>query len=316
MENVLVTGGAGFIGSVIVKELNNNNYNPIVYDNLVNGHRESIDCTFIEGDLRDKESTNNLFKKFKIENVIHCAGFIEGESMKNPYKFFDNNVIGGINLLESMVKNDAKKIIFSSSAGVYAPKDSPIVESDLKEPKNFYGETKLMFEKILKWYDNIHGIKSVSLRYFNAFGTFDGLGERHDPETHLIPLVLLTSLGKRDSIDIFGTDYNTLDGTCIRDYVHVHDIARAHMDAMKGLKENSKVYNLGTGKGNSVKEIIETVKKISDKNFNVNLRKRRLGDAPMLVADSTKIKNELGWFPKKNLEEELKITLDYFDKKI
>lgn len=313
MEKILVTGGAGFIGSVIVRELIHNGYQPVVYDNLVKGHRESINCEFIKGDLKDKNLLEGVFKKFEIVAVIHCAGFIEAEeSMKNPYKFFENNVVCGGNLLEIMVKNNVKKIIFSSSAGVYAPKSTPLVESDLKEPKNFYGETKLMFEKILRWYDDIHEVKSVILRYFNAFGTFEELGERHSPETHLIPLILFTSLGKRESISIFGTDYDTPDGTCIRDYIHVHDIARAHILAMENLEDESKIYNLGTGKGNSVKEIIEIIKKISSKNFEVINEKRRSGDHPILVADSDKIKRELGWFPKKKLDEELKKTLKYF----
>lgn len=312
--NILVTGGAGFIGSITVKKLLNKGYSVIVFDNLSNGNKDSIDsrAEFIKGDLNDKDLLNKTFKKFNINAVIHFAGFIEaGESMKNPKKYFENNIFNGINLLEVMIENNVKKIIFSSSAGVYASKESLLIEEDIKEPTSVYGDTKLIFERILKWYDKIYGIKHIALRYFNATGSLEDLGEKHNPETHLIPLVILTALGKRDSIDIFGSDYKTFDGTCIRDYIHVEDIADAHILALEKLSTESKIYNIGTGKGNSVKEIIDKVKEISGKDFKVNKKEKRIGDSAILIADAEKAKRELNWIAKHDINKCIKDSFDF-----
>lgn len=316
---ILVTGGAGFIGSITTKYLLDKGYDVIVYDSLVKGHKDSIDprAIFIHGCLSNKELLDKTFQDFNIKAVIHFAGFIEaGESMKQPEIFFENNIINSMNLLNSIVKNKIKKIIYSSSAGVYAAKDKPIVEGNLKEPVNFYGETKLIFERILKWYDQIYGIKSISLRYFNAYGNFEELGENHMPETHLIPLTILTAMGKKDSIKIYGHNYPTLDGTCIRDYIHVKDLAEAHLLALENLKEESKIYNVGTGKGVSVREVIDLVKEITGNDFKVIEEQRRLGDPAILVADSNKIKKELGWSPRHNIKQGLKETIKYFQENL
>jgi len=315
---VLVTGGAGFIGSVTTKKLLDQGYEVVVYDSLIKGHQDAVDprAEFVQGCLSDKKLLDKTFKKFNIDSVIHFAFFSEvGESMRDLSKFFHNNLVCGINLLDAMVNNNVKKIIFSSSAGVYSSKDSPIKEEDSKEPVHFYGETKLMFERLLKWYDTLYGIKFTALRYFNAAGACGDLGERHDIETHLIPLVIFTALGKRENIKIFGTDYNTPDRTCIRDYVDVKDLAEVHLLALDNLNDSSKIYNVGTGKGKSVKEVIETVKKISGKDFEVIKSERREGDPAILVADSTKIQTELGWKPKISFEEGLRETWAWFKRK-
>lgn len=312
--NILVTGGAGFIGSVVVKKLLNKGYFVVVYDNLSKGYKNSIDsrAEFIKGDLKDKELLEDSLKKHNINAVIHLAGFIEaGESMKNPFKYFQNNVFNGTNLLEAMIKNNIKKIIFSSSAGVYASKETLISENDVKEPASIYGETKLMFEKILKWYNKIYGINYIALRYFNACGSYNGLGEQHNPETHLIPLVILTALGKRESINIFGTDYNTPDGTCIRDFIHVEDIADAHILGLENIKNKTNEYNIGTGEGISVKEIIKKVKKITKKDFIVNEKQKREGDPAILIANPNKAKKELNWIPKHNIDECIKDSFEF-----
>lgn len=308
---VLVTGGAGFIGSHTVKVLLDAGFEVVVYDNLSNGVRESVSCSLIQGDLKDKELLNNVFEENNFDAVIHFAGFIEaGESMKQPSRFFENNIIFGTNLLEAMVKNNVKKIIFSSSAAIYKAQDYPLKENDLAEPDNFYGETKLMFEKLLQWYDRIHGLKFIALRYFNAAGASFGLKENHNPETHIIPLILQTALGKRDHIKIFGTDYNTPDGTCLRDYVHVEDLANAHLLALQNLEDKSNFFNVGVGKGYSVKELIDIVKKNTGKEFKVVLSDRRPGDPPVLIANSEKIKQVLGWEAKFDINQIIKSAWD------
>ncbi len=313
LNKILVTGGAGYIGSIVTKKLIDRGYSVIVYDSLIKGYRDNIKTDFVKGCLSDKKLLDETFKKFNIEAVIHFAGFIEaGESMKYPSKFFNNNVINGLNLLNVMIENNVKKIIFSSSAAVYKPKDKPLKEEDLKEPVNVYGETKLMFERILKWYDIVHGIKFTALRYFNAFGTSDGLGEKHNPETHLIPLVVATALGKRERINIFGTDYGTPDRTCIRDYIDVKDLAEAHILALENLKNESQIYNVGTGKGISVREVISTIKNITKKDFKVIEEKRRAGDSAIIIADPGKIKKKLKWEPKYSFKQGLEETINYF----
>jgi len=314
---ILVTGGAGFIGSVTTKKLLDKGHTVVVYDSLIKGHQDAVDARaeFVQGCLSDKKLLDETFKKFQIDAVIHFAGFAEaGESMKEPSKFFHNNIICGINLLDAIVNNNVKKIIFSSSAGIYSSKDSPILEEDPKEPIHFYGETKLMFERLLKWYDALYGIKFIALRYFNAAGACGNLGERHDIETHLIPLVIFAALGKRENIKIFGTDYDTPDRTCIRDYVDVKDLAEVHLLALDNLSDSSKIYNVGTGEGKSVREVIDAVKEISGKDFEVIETGRREGDPAMLVANSEKIQRELGWKPKISFEEGLKETWEWFEK--
>lgn len=312
---ILITGGAGFIGSITTKKFLDKGHEVIVYDSLIKGHKESVDprARFVQGCLSNKKLLETTFRRFKPEAIVHFAGFIEaGESMKSPNKFFGNNLINGLRLLDIMILNNVKKIIYSSSAAVYAAKNKPLVEEDLKRPVNVYGETKLMFERILKWYEVVYGIKFTALRYFNAFGTSNGLGERHNPETHLIPLAISVALGKRENIKIFGTDYKTPDGTCIRDYVDVKDLAEAHVLALENLKNKSKIYNVGTGKGISVRQVINTIKKITKKNFKVIESEKRSGDPEILIANPSKIKKELGWKPKNNFEQELKETIEYF----
>jgi len=239
---ILVTGGAGFIGSQVVKKLLGDNYEVVVYDSLVNGHREFVPekAKFVKGDLYDMNLLESVFNENNFDAVMHFAGFTSmGESVENPMKYFKNNIVNGLNILNVCVKNGVKKFIFSSSAGVYGtPENLPITESENRKPENPYGETKLIFENFLKSYDKAYGLKSVCLRYFNASGADRNLeiGEDHTPETHLIPLILDVALGRRDSINIFGTDYDTKDGPCIRDYVHVEDLANAHIKALEKIK--------------------------------------------------------------------------------
>ncbi len=305
MKNILVTGGAGYIGSHTVKELLKTEYYPIVLDDLSGGHRDAVlGGEFIEGDLADKKKLKGIFKKHSIDSVIHFAASIEvGESVKNPSKYFQNNIVAGLNLLDIMIENRVKKMVFSSSAAVYGePKKIPIEEDDPTIPTNPYGLTKLMFEQILETYDVAYGLKSVSLRYFNAAGADpEGkLGPDHRHKTHLITVAMLVVLKKLPRLEIYGTDYPTPDGTCIRDYIHVTDLAKAHILALKYLDKNKKsgVYNLGNEKGNSVREVVETVKKVTEIDFPVIETKRRAGDPPKLVASSKKIKKDLGWEPR------------------
>lgn len=316
---VLVTGGAGYIGTATSKKLLDEGHQVIILDSLINGHSDTIDprAKFARGCLSDKDFLDRIFKKNNFDAVIHFAGFIEaGDSMKKPDIFFGNNVINGMRLLDAMVRNNVKKIIYSSSAGVYSADTKKLKETSEKEPASVYGETKLMFERVLKWYDEIHGIKYTSLRYFNASGCWNELGERHEPETHLIPLIIFAALGKRDSIKIFGTDYKTRDGTCVRDYIDIQDLAEAHLLALISLKDKSTAYNVGTGKGKSVREVINAVKKITGQDFPVIEEKRRAGDPAILVADSSKIKKELGWKPKVSFEQGLDDAIRFFQKQL
>ncbi|MDI6703418.1 MAG: UDP-glucose 4-epimerase GalE [bacterium] len=304
-KKILVTGGAGYIGSHTVKELTKRGFETVVYDNLEKGHREAVvDGEFVLGDLADLDTLRETFTKHRIDSVIHFAADSEvGESVKNPAKYFQNNVANGLNLLRVMLENGVKKIVFSSTAAVYGePERIPILESDKTLPTNPYGESKLIFENILKYYELAYGLRYISLRYFNAAGADpDGLiGEDHNPETHLIPLVLQTALGLKDEVEIFGTDYDTPDGTCIRDYIHVTDLAEAHILALEALAKGgeSKIYNLGNGNGYSVKEVIEVAKKVVRREIKTVLSERRQGDPSILVASSEKIMRELGWKPK------------------
>jgi len=302
--NVLVTGGAGYIGSQVVKELLKKGFKPIIYDNLSTGHKEALlGGEFIEGELSDIDQIDQAIKKHKPKAVIHFAASIEVEqSAKEPENYFENNLLNGLNLLKMMKKNNVSKFIFSSSAAVYGQvKKTPIDEGDPKNPLNPYGLTKLMFEQILSTYKDAYGLKSISLRYFNAAGADPSgrIGQDSKKPTHLITRTLLTALGKYPEIEIFGTDYQTKDGTCIRDYIHVKDLATTHILALKALDKSSfnPVYNLGTGSGYSVKEVIEAAKKITGINFKVKNGPRRPGDPAILVASNKKAKKELGFKP-------------------
>lgn len=302
---ILVTGGAGYIGSQMLRQLLEKNYETVVLDNLEGGHKEALPkgTILVVGDIHDQKVLSSLFSQHKFEAVMHFAGVISmKESTENPYKYFYTNTFGALNLLEIMVKAKVKRLIFSSSAGIYGnPVHLPIKEDDPKAPTNPYGESKLMVEKILSWYDKIYNLRSISLRYFNAAGaSLDGqFGEAHKDETHIIPLAAAAALSKSE-FTIFGQDYQTKDGTCIRDYVHVIDLCDAHLLALNALMNNHPTasFNVGPGIGFSNIEVVEMLKKVSGINFAVKFGLRRPGDANELVADATKIKNELGWKPK------------------
>ena len=301
---ILITGGAGYIGSHTVGLLQKEDYEVVVFDNLVYGHKEAISCPLVIGDLLDKKAVSKVFEENKFNAVIHFAAYaLAGESMREPGKYFENNILGGLNLLEAMKNFDVKYIVFSSTCAVYGyPKKLPVTESSPLNPVSVYGESKLTFEKILRWYDEIYGIKNICLRYFNAAGAdLEGrIGEDHQPETHIIPLAIKTALGQQKEFTLFGDDYPTPDGTCIRDYIHVLDLASAHIKALEFLqKENrSDIFNVGTGNGYSNKQILEMVKKISGVDFPVKIAPRRPGDPAAIWADNKKIKKVLGWQPK------------------
>ncbi len=302
---ILITGGAGYIGSHINKTMNKAGYETLIVDNLINGYEEAIQWGFFEeADLKDYKTLTKIFQQNDIEGVIHCAAFISvAESVKNPVMYLKNNYQNTLNLIRVMKENKVDKFIFSSTAALYGiPETIPIKENTPLKPINPYGQSKLLVEKMLKREADEANIKYTSLRYFNAAGADPEtqIGENHQPETHLIPLVLDTAIGKRTTISIFGDDYDTPDGTCIRDYIHVCDLAQAHLLAYKYLEENneSKIYNLGNGEGFSVKEVIETCKKVTKAPIPTLIESRREGDPARLVADSTKIKEELKWKPK------------------
>lgn len=299
--NILVTGGAGYIGSHTVKMLEQMGENVVTYDNLIKGHRSAVKCKrFIEGDISDSELLENTIKTYDIEAVIHFAAFsLVGESMENPALYYKNNVEGTLNLLETMLKCDVKKLVFSSTAAVYGePESIPITEDSLKIPTNVYGRTKLMMESVMEDYSKAYGLKYIALRYFNACGADESgeIGEDHNPESHLIPLILDACLGKRAGIKIYGDDYNTKDGTCIRDYIHVNDLAKAHILALKALYNghDSAAYNLGNGVGFSVKEIIAAAERVTGVILKKEIIERRKGDPAILIASSEKAKTELG----------------------
>lgn len=309
---VLVAGGAGYIGSHMVDQLINEGYDVVVADNLSTGHRQAVNpkAKFYLGDTRDPKFLDDLFAKEEIEAVIHMDAFsLVSESMKNPLKYFDNNVIGMIILLEAMKRAGVKYIVFSSTAATYGnPERVPIHEKDHKEPINPYGESKLIMEHIMKWVEKADGIHSVALRYFNAAGAKqDGsIGEDHHPETHLIPMVLKVAAGQQDTLKIFGDDYDTPDGTNVRDYVHILDLVDAHILAMEYLKKGnpSNVFNLGSSTGFSNKQIVEAARKVTGQPIPAEMAPRRGGDPDTLVADSTKAREVLGWKPKfDNIED-------------
>lgn len=296
---ILVTGGAGYIGSVTTELLLDAGHEVTVFDNLGRGHREAIDprATFIEGDLGDSAAITAAVSQTAPDAVMHFAAYaLVGESMEDPSMYFRNNVIGGIHLAEAMVAAGVRKIVFSSTCATYGQPDQvPITEETLQRPQNPYGESKLMFEKILAWHQQINGLQPVFLRYFNACGATAKFGEDHDPETHLIPLVLRVALGQRESVKIFGDDYDTPDGTCLRDYIHISDLAQAHMLALE--KDVSGPFNLGTGSGNSVLEVIEACREVTGHAIPAERVARRPGDPARLVASAEKARRVLGWQP-------------------
>jgi UDP-glucose 4-epimerase len=309
---VLVTGGAGYIGSVVAEELIRDGHETVVYDSLYKGHRAAVDpqATFVGADLMDGERLRHTLSEHKIEAVIHMAAdSLVGESVTHPAKYYRNNVIAGLALLDAMNDAGVKRIVFSSTAATYGePAKQPIEESDPTVPTNPYGESKLAFEHALRWYDGAYGLRFASLRYFNAAGATERCGEVHDPETHLIPIVLQVATGRRAHVEIYGDDYPTRDGTCVRDYIHVVDLARAHIMALGALDEGSRIYNLGCGgEGYSVREVIETARSVTGRDIAVRVGARRAGDPAVLVASSAKIRQELGWKP---VRQDLRVIIE------
>jgi UDP-glucose 4-epimerase len=296
---ILVVGGAGYIGSVCAELLLDEAHEVAVFDNLAEGHRRAVDerATFIEGDLSDRKKIEAALSSTRPEAVMHfAANALVGESMRDPSKYFRNNIANGLNLLDAMVATGVQRLVFSSTCAIFGlPERVPIDETSPPRPINPYGESKLAFEKILRWYDEIHGLKFVSLRYFNAAGASANFGEDHRVETHLIPNVLKVALGQKPHVEIYGADYETPDGTCIRDYIHIIDLARAHILALGA--PQSELYNLGTGGGSSVREVIEACHKITGRKIQTVEKPRRPGDPSRLIASSKKIKKDLGWRP-------------------
>lgn len=301
--NILVTGGAGYIGSVTTHELLAAGHTVTVFDSLVHGYRAAVPpgAAFVQGDILDRAALEAVLDEHEPEAVVHFAAFIEaGESMRDPGKYFRNNVAGSLNLIDTVVAHGVRRFVFSSTAAVYAASDEPLREDSTIAPVNCYGETKLMIERMLKWYSAIHGLSFVALRYFNAAGAAGERGEAHMPETHLIPNVLQVPLGKRESVTIFGDDYPTPDGTCIRDYIHILDLAQAHVLALEALDTPGRAltFNLGNGAGYSNKQVADVARQVTGHPIPALLGQRRPGDAPRLVALSDAIKRELGWQPR------------------
>lgn len=302
--SILVTGGAGYIGSHTIQRLLEQGESAIVVDNFSTGHKQTLNnIEFVECDIRDKKSLSEVFKKYSIDAVIHfAASSLVGESMVDPAKYYENNLVGTLRLLEVMAQFNVKNLVFSSTAATYGnPIDVPISEDQVTRPTNTYGETKLAMEHMMKWFETAHGIKYVALRYFNAAGAHPNgmIGEDHSPETHLIPLVFQVALNQRKYISVYGDDYPTKDGTCIRDYIHVCDLADAHVKAVQYLRSGqpSTTCNLGNGDGYSVLEIIQAVREVTNREIPTKIESRRNGDPAILIADATKAKNILGWLP-------------------
>lgn len=322
MAKVLIVGGAGYIGSHNVRLFLNKGYDVVIVDNLNTGHMKAVDprATFYKEDIRNKDAMVEIFKKEKPDAVVHFAALsLVGVSMKDPLAYFDNNVYGMIALLEAMQEVGINKIVFSSSAATYGEQDKmPLTEESPTHPTSVYGETKLMMETIMRWCDQCIGIKYVSLRYFNAAGaSFDGtIGEDHNPETHLIPLILQVPLGKRDHISVFGQDYPTRDGTCVRDYIHVEDLADAHVRAVEYLLADkpSNIFNLGSGDGQTVTEMIKSAEKIVGKPIKTEYVDRRPGDPANLIASNKKAKEVLGWTNTKTLDEIIESAYNFHKK--
>ncbi len=317
---VLVTGGAGYIGSVAVAELIRAGHAVVVYDNISKGHPAAVPASIpvIRADVGDRATLDRTLSEYKIEAVMHFAASIEaGESMRVPEKFFRNNSAATLTLLEAMLASGIRRFVFSSTAALYGdPEHIPIRETDALRPTNVYGESKLLVERMLAWFERIHGLRYASLRYFNAAGATETLGEVHDPETHLIPLVLAVALGKRKNVSIYGTDYPTADGTCVRDYIHVADLATAHVLALEALdREPQLIFNLGNGQGFTVREVIEAARRVTGHPIPAVEAPRRAGDPAVLVASSEKIQKELGWRPKfPDLEEIIASAWRWFRK--
>jgi len=298
---ILVTGGAGYIGGTVAQLLLDHGHEVVIYDNLCHGHRSMVPerAAFVEGELADRAALEKLLHT-GIDGVMHFAALIEaGESMKKPEIYFRNNSASTLSLLEAMLATGVNRLVFSSTAAVYGePESTPIREDAKLKPTNAYGESKLLVERMLEWLNRIHGLRCASLRYFNVAGAIDGRGEAHEPESHLIPLILDVALGRRQSIKIFGKDYPTKDGTCIRDYIHVRDLARAHLLAFEALKTRDRlIYNLGNGVGFTVREVIESARRVTGHPIPVVEEPRRAGDPAVLIASSEKIGKELGWKP-------------------
>lgn len=298
---ILVTGGAGYIGSITTEQLILKGYDVVVFDNLFQGHRDAVhpDATFIEGDLADREAVEKVFSDYHIDAIMHFASYtLVGESVEKPFLYLGDNTRNGLNLLETAVAHGVRKFILSSTANLFDdPREIPIKEDERIVPGSPYGEGKYLLERILNWLDQTVDLKYAALRYFNAAGASERFGEDHDPETHLIPLVLQVASGKREYIEVFGNDYPTKDGTCIRDYIHVIDLAQAHILALEALDKGSRKYNLGNGKGYSIKDVIQTVEEITGKDVPTVIGQRRPGDPAELIAGSESIRNELGWQP-------------------
>lgn len=324
---ILVTGGAGYIGSHCVMALLENNNDVVIFDNLSTGHIETVqtlqkygNVEFQQGDLTNFDDINSVFKKFNIEKVVHFAAFSQvGESVVNPQKYYINNVCGTINLLRAMLENNVKKIVFSSTAATYGePVYIPIDEKHPQNPINPYGQSKLMIEKIMDDYNKAYGLKSVRLRYFNVAGadSKNRVGEWHDPETHLIPNILKSTFNNGKTFQMFGDDYDTKDGTCVRDYINVEDLAQAHLLALNYLDEGGETnyFNLGTNDGNTVKEVFAACEKVTQKDIPVEMKPRRAGDPASLVADNSKAKENLNWNPKHTLEESIQSAYTWEEK--
>ena len=301
---VVVTGGAGYIGSVVADELLQAGHEVVVFDNLSRGHRQAVpkNAELVVGDLADRAALDGLFRPRTIDAVMHFAALIEaGESMKAPEQFFRNNTANALTLVEAMLAAGVRHLVFSSTAALYGnPERTPIEEEDSLRPTNAYGESKLLMERMLAWFHQIHGLRYASLRYFNAAGASrPDKGEAHRPETHLIPRILQVALGRAENANVFGTDYPTPDGTCVRDYIHVSDLARAHLLALQALANSAPlVYNLGNGQGFSVREVLDVVRKVTGHRIPVIESPRRPGDPAVLIASSEKIRRELGWQPR------------------
>ena len=299
---MLVTGGAGYIGSITTEQLVAQGHEVVVFDNLYQGHRAAVPpkAAFVPGDLAIKEHIRAAMAEHQPDAVMHFAAYsLVGESMQKPFKYLQENVNNGLNLLEAMCAQGVKKFILSSTANLFdRPERMPIAETERIIPGSPYGESKFIMERALHWLEKTHGVKSACLRYFNAAGASEERGEDHNPEAHLIPLVLKVALGQRERISIFGGDYPTPDGTCVRDYIHVCDLAQAHILALAALEQGSRTYNLGNGRGFSVKQVIETAREITGHPIPVEIVPRRAGDSAVLVASSEKIRAELGWTPR------------------
>lgn len=302
-DTILVTGGAGYVGCHVAAELVRQGYDVVVFDDLSTGHRAAVPggARFVRGSLLDEAAVTDLFAQHRIDGIMHFAALsLVGESMHHPFRYLRENFVGALHLVELAVRHDVGRFILSSTANLFGtPSRVPITEAEAAQPGSPYGESKLFIERTLAWADRIHGLRSACLRYFNAAGAMpDGsLGEDHDPETHLIPIALQAALGQREELVIFGDDYPTPDGTCVRDYIHVLDLAQAHILALGALEKGSCSYNLGNGVGHSVREVIETVRQITGRDFRVTQGPRRKGDPPVLVASSEKIRHDLGWRP-------------------